>query len=64
MVPSVCKSYPMATMKGLVSLANMTDFDWDKYDMGQKMRHSDIQGYIPNKLVRMISLKPDDKMKK
>lgn len=64
MARSICRSYPMATMKGLVSLADMTDFDWDKYDMDQKMRHSDIQAVIPNKLRRMISLNPDDKMKK
>jgi hypothetical protein len=51
-------------MKGLVSLADMTDFDHDKYDMDQKMRHSDIQAVIPNKLRRMISLNPDEKMKK
>merc|ERR1712064_229534 len=54
----------MSTMKGLVSLASMTDFDEDKYDMEQKMRHSDIQAVIPNKLKRMISMNPDDKMKK
>lgn len=64
MARSICRSYPMSTMKGLVSLASMTDFDWDKYDMEQKMRHSDIQAVIPNKLRRMISVNPDDKMKK
>lgn len=63
MARSICKSYPMATQKGLVSLANMTDFDWDKYDMNQKMEHSDVQAVIPNKLRRMISINPDDKMK-
>lgn len=63
MARSICKSYPMSTQKGLVSLADMTDFDWDKYDMDQKMRHSDIQAVIPNKLRRMISINPDDKMK-
>jgi hypothetical protein len=63
MARSICRSYPMATMKGLVSLADMTDFDWDKYDMDQKMRHSDLQAVIPNKLRRMISINPDDKMK-
>ena len=63
MARSICKSYPMATMKGLVSLANMTDFDWNKYDMNQKMEHSDVQAVIPNKLRRMISVNPDDKMK-
>jgi len=63
MARSICKSYPMATQKGLVSLADMTDFDWDKYDMDQKMRHSDIQAVIPNKLRRMISINPDDRMK-
>ena len=63
MARSICRAYPMATMKGLVSLADMTDFDWDKYDMDQKMNHSDIQGVIPNKLRRMISVNPDEKMK-
>lgn len=52
----------MATMKGLVSLADMTNFAWNKYDIDQKMRHSDLQGYIPNKLRRMISVNPDQKM--
>jgi hypothetical protein len=64
MARSICRSYPMATMKGLVSLADMTDFDWDKYDMDQKMRNADLQGVIPNKLRRMISVNPDEKMKK
>eukprot|EP00586_Coscinodiscus_wailesii_P014488 CAMPEP_0172520164 /NCGR_PEP_ID=MMETSP1066-20121228/291844_1 /TAXON_ID=671091 /ORGANISM="Coscinodiscus wailesii, Strain CCMP2513" /LENGTH=322 /DNA_ID=CAMNT_0013302875 /DNA_START=169 /DNA_END=1140 /DNA_ORIENTATION=- len=64
MARSICRCYPMATMKGLVSLADMTDFDWDKYDMEQKMRHSDLQAVIPNKLRRMISINPDEKMKK
>lgn len=63
MARSICKSYPMATQKGLVSLANMTDFDWDKYDMNQKQEHSDLQAVIPNKLRRMISINPDEKMK-
>ena len=54
----------LSTTKGLVSVANMTDFDWDKYDMEQKMRHSNIQAVIPNKLRRMISINPDEKMKK
>jgi hypothetical protein len=49
MVRSICKSYPMATQKGLVSLADMTDFDWNKYDMNQKVEHSDLQAIIPNK---------------
>jgi hypothetical protein len=64
MARSICRSYPMATMKGLVSLADMTDFDWDKYDMDQKMRNADLQGVVPNKLRRMISVNPDEKMKK
>lgn len=63
MARSICKSYPMATQKGLVSLANMTDFDWAKYDMNQKQEHSDLQAVIPNKLRRMISINPDEKMK-
>lgn len=64
MARSICRAYPMATMKGLVSLADMTDFDWDKYDMDQKMRHSNLQAYIPNKFRRMISVNPDERMKK
>lgn len=64
MARSICLSYPMATMKGLVSFADMTDFDWDKYDMDQKTRHSDVQAVIPNKLRRMISVNPDERMKK
>jgi len=64
MARSINRAYPMATMKGLVSLAEMTDFDWDKYDMDQKMRNSDLQGVVPNKLRRMISINPDERMKK
>lgn len=64
MARSICRAYPMATRHGLVSLADMQDFDWDKYDMEQKMRHSDLQAVIPNKLRRMISVRPDEKMKK
>lgn len=64
MARSICRSYPMATRKGLVSFADMKDFDWDKYDMEQKMRHSDLQAVIPNKIRRMISIHPDGKMKK
>mmetsp|Transcript_9662 Transcript_9662/g.30647 ORF Transcript_9662/g.30647 Transcript_9662/m.30647 type:complete len:320 (-) Transcript_9662:58-1017(-) len=63
MARSICLAYPMATMKGLVSLADMRDFDHDKYDMDQKMSHSDLQAVIPNKLRRMVSVAPDDKMK-
>ena len=64
MARSICRAYPMATMKRIVSLADMTHFDWDKYDMDQKMRHSDIQAVVPNKLRRMISINPDERMKK
>lgn len=64
MVRSINRAYPMATMRGLVSLADMTDFDWDKYDMDQKMRNSDLQGVVPNKFRRMISINPDERMKK
>merc|ERR1711953_313779 len=64
MARSICRAYPMATMKGLVSLADMKDFSWEKYDMEQKMRHSDLQAVIPNKMRRMISVHPDEKMKK
>mmetsp|Transcript_61681 Transcript_61681/g.150981 ORF Transcript_61681/g.150981 Transcript_61681/m.150981 type:complete len:125 (+) Transcript_61681:755-1129(+) len=61
MARSICLAYPMAPMKGLASLADMTDFDWDKYDMDQKMRHSNIQAVVPNKLRRRISVNPDEK---
>ena len=64
MARSICLSYPMATTKGLVSFADMSDFDHDKYDMDQKMRHSDLQGVIPNKMRRMISVNPDERMKR
>ena len=64
MARSINRAYPMATMKGLVSVADMTNFDWDKYDMDQKMRNSDLQGVVPNKLRRMISINPDEQMKK
>jgi len=64
MARSICRAYPAATMKGLVSFADMHEFDWEKYDMEQKMRHSNLQAVIPNKLKKMISVRPDDRMKK
>ena len=63
MVRSICKSYPMATAKGIVSFADMKDFDWTKYDWETKTRNADICSLIPNKLRRMISIQADEKMK-
>mmetsp|Transcript_18058 Transcript_18058/g.49197 ORF Transcript_18058/g.49197 Transcript_18058/m.49197 type:complete len:305 (+) Transcript_18058:132-1046(+) len=60
---SICLSYPMATSKGIVSVSDMQNFDWNKYDMGTKERNANISSYIPNKLTRMIAFHPDDKMK-
>jgi len=64
MARSICRACPMATRRGLVSLADMQNFDWDKYDMEQQMRHSDLHAVIPNELRRMISIRSDEKMKK
>eukprot|EP00930_Biecheleria_cincta_P007109 TRINITY_DN108249_c0_g1_i1.p1 TRINITY_DN108249_c0_g1~~TRINITY_DN108249_c0_g1_i1.p1 ORF type:complete len:502 (-),score=78.91 TRINITY_DN108249_c0_g1_i1:423-1928(-) len=61
MARSICQAYPMAT-KGIVSFSDMQGFDWNKYDMGSKERNSDICSLIPNKLVRMITFNPDEKM--
>ena len=62
MARSICRVYPMATTNGIVSFSDMQDFDWSKYDMGSKQRNSDICSYIPNKLQRMITFNPDEKM--
>lgn len=64
MARSICKAYPNATSKGIVSFSDMQDFDWDKYDMESKSRNADIGSLVPNKLVRMITVNPDDKMRK
>jgi len=64
MARSTCRAYPAATTKGIVSLSDMQDFDWDKYDMGSKERNYNIASLIPNKLSRMITFHPDDKMRK
>ena len=37
MARSIYRAYPAATMKGLVSFADMHEFDWNKYDMKKKM---------------------------
>ena len=63
MARSICKAYPSATSKGIVSFADMKDFDWSKYDWETKTRNADICSLIPNKLRRMISIRADDKMK-
>lgn len=62
MARSICRAYPTATTKGIVSISDMQEFDWSKYDMGSKERNSDISSLIPNKLVRMITFHPDEKM--
>ena len=63
MARSTCLAYPMATKKGIVSFSDMQNFDWDKYDMESKSRNADIGSLVPNKLVRMITFHPDDKMR-
>lgn len=62
MARSICRAYPMATRKGIVTFSDMQDFDWSKYDMGTKERNANIGSVIPNKLARMIAFHPDDKM--
>mmetsp|Transcript_6837 Transcript_6837/g.19482 ORF Transcript_6837/g.19482 Transcript_6837/m.19482 type:complete len:348 (+) Transcript_6837:79-1122(+) len=63
MARSTCMAYPMATTKGIVSFSDMQDFDWEKYDMSTKERNASIGALIPNKLARMITFHPDDKMR-
>jgi hypothetical protein len=63
MARSICRSYPTSTTKGIVSLSDMQEFDWDVYDMGTKARNSDIGSLVPNKLSGMITFHPDDKMR-
>ena len=63
MARSIIRSYPMATTKGIISFSDMVDFDWNKYDMDTKRRNTDVTSLIPLKLARMISIRPDDKMK-
>jgi len=63
MARSICRTYPEATSKGIVSFSDMSAFDWEKYDMETKTRHSEIGSLIPNKLTRMITVRPDDKMR-
>lgn len=62
MARSICKAYPNSTTKGITSFSDMQDFDWDKYDMNTKERNANIGSLIPNKLVRMITFHPDEKM--
>jgi len=63
MVRSIVRSYPMATTKGIVSFSDMVDFDWSRYDMETKRRNTDVNKLIPLKFARMISVRPDDKMR-
>lgn len=63
MARSICLSYPTSTTKGIVSVSDMQDFDWDKYDMGTKERNADIGSLVPNKLTKMITFHPDEKMR-
>jgi len=60
---TICKVYPEATFKGIVSFSDMKDFNWDLYDMETKSRNADIGSMIPNKLTKMITIRPDEKMK-
>lgn len=60
---SICKSYSNASMKGLVSVSDMKDFDFEKYDMDTKRRHGDLGTTIPNKLIKMIQVNPSKRMK-
>ena len=62
MTRSICKSYPNATSKGIVSFSDMKDFDWNKYDMETKTRNAEITSVIPNRLARMITIRPEEKM--
>lgn len=64
MARSICKTYPAATFKGIVSFSDMKDFDWNKYDWESKSRNGDICSFIPNKLRRMISIRAGDRMRK
>lgn len=64
MARSICKAYPSSTTKGITSFSDMQHFDWDKYDMGTKERNANIGSLIPNKLLRMITFNPDEKMEK
>lgn len=63
MIRSIIKSYPMATTKGIVSFSDMIDFDWSKYDMDTKRRNTEVNNLIPLKFVKMISVRPDEKMR-
>jgi hypothetical protein len=47
---------------GIVSFSDTQNFDWETYDMGTKERNADIGSLIPNKLARMITFNPDEKM--
>eukprot|EP01080_Neovahlkampfia_damariscottae_P009655 gene9655-1859_t len=63
MVRSLNKCYPEATIHGLVSISDMHEFSHEKYDFGMKMDHSNIQSLIPNKLIKMLQVNADPKMK-
>jgi hypothetical protein len=62
MTRSILRAYPMAATKGIVSFSDMVDFDWSKYDMDTKRRNADVTSLVPLKFVRMISVRPDEKM--
>jgi hypothetical protein len=63
MIRSLCRAYPASVTHGIVSFSFMADFDHDKYDMDTKQRNSEISQLVPFKLVRMICVAPDEKMK-
>ena len=63
MIRSLCRAYTGCVGHGIVSFSFMADFDHDRYDMETKQRNSEIGLLVPFKLVRMICVSPDDKMR-
>lgn len=64
MARSIAKTYPNSISKGIVSMSDMQNFDWIKYDMGTKQRNYGITNVIPNRLKYMLVFNPDDKSRK
>eukprot|EP00771_Trimastix_marina_P002059 gnl/Trimastix_PCT/3169.p1 GENE.gnl/Trimastix_PCT/3169~~gnl/Trimastix_PCT/3169.p1 ORF type:complete len:326 (+),score=74.14 gnl/Trimastix_PCT/3169:145-1122(+) len=63
MIRSICRAYPASVTRGIVSFSYMADFDHDKYDHDTKQRNAEIGQLVPFKLVRMICVAPDERMK-
>eukprot|EP01080_Neovahlkampfia_damariscottae_P005342 gene5342-9151_t len=63
LVRSLNLAYPEATIHGLVSISDMKEFDHDKYDMTSKLESAHLFNIIPTKLVKMVSVNQDEKMK-